>query len=119
MNTAAHYVRIVVLAPILVVLGLTIIASIASAQVSTVSWVDKWTSPQTLFAIGTFIVCGLFAWWRIDAHTKDTNVHHTTDKLREQFVSKDFCTVTSDQTNRLLERLEQKLDRIEEHLMSK
>lgn len=115
---ATRFLSVFVLIPIAVVIGITLFVSAAYAQDAVSPWIEKWTSPQTLIALATFVVAIVLFWSKTDTHVRDEERHHTVEQLGEKFVRRDMCQVTNQQILEAVKRIEAAVNALQEHAMS-
>ena len=73
-------------------------------------------APQMILALAILLFGGVMAWARIDGHTHDCNIHHTTAQLDAAYTRRDVYDERQEAVEARLERIETKIDRLTERV---
>ncbi len=80
------------------------------------SWWRALVSPPFLLTLVLLLVGGAAAWTRVDAHTRDCNVHHTRAELDGTYTQRELHDEQMAGIEKRLDRIEGKIDRLSERV---
>lgn len=80
------------------------------------AWWRAMLSPPFLLTLILLLVGGAAAWTRVDAHTRDCNVHHSRAELDGTYVGRDLHDEQMAGIEKRLDRIEVKIDRLSERV---
>lgn len=82
------------------------------------AWWRALVSPPFLLTLALLLVGGAAAWTRVDAHTRDCNVHHTRVELDGTYTQRELHDEQMAGIEKRLDRIEVKIDRLTERVGS-